>query len=64
MKTFARGADQVTRFTEVRACSSCGQRVLHYQVARFDRVTGFKTYHLEPTKHRCTTGRNAHGNAR
>lgn len=61
VQTFAPG-DQLTRFTEVRACKDCGRRLLHHQVARFDRATGFKTYHLVPTNHRCTQGRNAHGN--
>lgn len=59
MKTFAR-PDQVTRFTQVKACAGCGRRVLHHQVANFDRATGFKTYDWQPTKHRCTTGSNAH----
>jgi hypothetical protein len=53
VKSFAR-PDQVTRFTEVKACSHCGQFVLHYQVVRYDRPTGFKTYSFEPTNHRCT----------
>lgn len=51
--------DQVTRYTRVQACSSCGVRVLHHQVVRFEQPSGFKTYAFEPTKHRCeqATGR-------
>ena len=62
MKTFARPPDQVTRFTQVKACGSCGVRVLHHQVVNFDRTTGFKTYAWLATRHRCTPGRTAHGN--
>jgi hypothetical protein len=61
MKTFAQRPDQVTRFTSVRACSVCGTQVLHHQVARFDRTTGFKTYAWEPTRHRCTERNIANG---
>lgn len=54
MKTFARRHDQVTKFTEVRACVRCGKKVMHNQVADYDRATGFKTYSWTPTQHRCT----------
>lgn len=49
--------DQRTRFTERRLCTACGELVLHYQVANFDKVTGFKTYEWIPTRHRCTNPR-------
>jgi hypothetical protein len=57
VKTFAQAAarhDQVTRFTQVRTCEHCRKRVLHHQVADFDRATGFKSYSWIPTAHRCT----------
>lgn len=52
--------DQVTKFTQVKACVRCGRKVLHHQVADFDRITGFKITSFTPTQHRCTPGRNAH----
>lgn len=64
VKAFARAADQVTRFTSVRACERCRARVLHHQVVRFDRATGFKSYHHEPTPHRCVERSTAHDNHR
>lgn len=45
--------DQRTRFTERRFCTACGQLVLHYQVAHFDKITGFKTYSFVASNHRC-----------
>lgn len=52
--------DQVTKFTQVKACVRCGREVLHHQVVTFDRVTGFKSYSWTTAQHRCTTGRTAH----
>lgn len=52
--------DQVTKFCEVQHCTRCFSKVLHRQVVRYAKPSGFKTYDWEPLAHRRGDGSTCH----